>query len=114
MSPSLDTQQGLQSVVIRPSAPADRAALERLAGRDSQPVPAGRLLVAEAGGELLAAVPIAGGQPVADPFRPTAALIGLLELRAAQLRRAERDSPRGARFVGRAWVGRVAERLASG
>jgi hypothetical protein len=34
---------------------------------------------------VLAALPLAGGKPIADPFFRTAELVGLLELRAAQL-----------------------------
>jgi hypothetical protein len=73
-------------VTIRLAAPADDEALARLAELDSRPVPAGYVLVAEVGGELRAAVPVAGGEPVADPFHPTAALTSLLALRARQLR----------------------------
>ena len=35
---------------------------------------------------ILAAVPITGGAPIADPFRETTALVNLLGLCAAQLR----------------------------
>ena len=74
------------NVTIRVAGPADDEALTRLAELDSRPAPAGYVLVAEVGGELRAAVPVTGGQPVADPFHPTAALTSLLALRARQLR----------------------------
>ncbi len=45
------------------------------------------MLVAETGGEIVAAVPVAGGRAIADPFRRTAALVEILELRASQLRK---------------------------
>ena len=76
-------------VTIRRSTPADRAAVLRLAALDSKRHDGGALVLAERGGELLAAVPLAGGPALADPFRPTAEIVALLELRAAQLRPAE-------------------------
>ncbi|MET0207079.1 MAG: hypothetical protein ABW228_07880 [Thermoleophilaceae bacterium] len=38
---------------------------------------------------MLAALPIGSGRPIADPFEPTAELVALLELRRAQMERAE-------------------------
>ena len=73
-------------VTIRVAGPADAGALARLAELDSRPAPAGYVLVAEVDGVLRAAVPVGGGEPVADPFHPTAALTSLLALRARQLR----------------------------
>jgi hypothetical protein len=43
-------------------------------------------VVAIVEGRLVAAVPLAGGQTLADPFERTEQLVRLLELRAAQLR----------------------------
>jgi hypothetical protein len=85
MSEVQDTEPDI--VVIRPAEPRDARSLARIAGRDSKLVPDGPLVVAEAGGEIVAAVALDGGATIADPFRPTAALVSLLELRAAQLRR---------------------------
>jgi hypothetical protein len=76
----------LNDFTIREARPADADALSRLAELDSARVPAGRILVGEVDGELVAAVPMAGGPAIADPFRPTSALVSLLGLRAAQLR----------------------------
>ena len=76
---------------------ADDAALRQLAELDSGRVPAGRILVAEVDGEILAAVPLTGGPAIADPFRRTSAPVSLLGLRAAQLRGMERDRRRGGR-----------------
>ncbi len=39
-------------------------------------------MVAEVGGEVLAALPARGGQAIADPFRPTAELVEMLRVRA--------------------------------
>jgi hypothetical protein len=76
----------LTEILIRFARPEDEGALARLAGRDSQPVPGGDLLVAETNGEIRAALPLDGRRPVADPFHPTAELIRLLEVRRGQLR----------------------------
>ena len=64
----------------------DAKELERLAQLDSARTPTGPALVAEVEGEIVAAVPLNGDKPVADPFRPTAEVLAVLELRAAQLR----------------------------
>jgi hypothetical protein len=72
-------------VVIRTATAADVAALHRLAALDCAACPRGPLLVAEVEGEIRAALPLAGGASVADPFHRAAELIELLRLRAAQL-----------------------------
>jgi hypothetical protein len=77
---------GARRFTVRLAEPDDQRALERLAGLDSGHVPAGRLLVAEMGGGIQAAVPLNGGRAIANPFVRTAELVTLLELRAAQLR----------------------------
>jgi hypothetical protein len=77
----------------------DDEALERLAELEGRRLPPGRFVVAELGGVLVAAQPLTGGSPFADPFRPTAQLIPLLRLRARQLGRVDRR--RG--FLPRAW-----------
>ena len=74
-------------ITVRLADHTDSRALLRLAALDSAQVPAGALVVAESDGELVAAVPVAGGRAIADPFRGTATLVEMLELRAAQMRR---------------------------
>lgn len=82
-------------ITIRTAGDADRRALELLAGRDSAHLGRGAHLVAEAGGMPVAALPIAGGRTVADPFRHSAKAVALLELRRRQLEdRPERVSRR--------------------
>jgi hypothetical protein len=76
----------LTEILIRFARPDDQHALTRLAGRDTQPVPDGELLVAEANGEIRAALPLDGRRPVADPFHPTTELVHLLEVRRGQLK----------------------------
>ena len=74
------------AVTVRFATPDDARELRRLAQLDSGPVPAGEALVAEVDGQLLAALPLGSGKALADPFRPTAGLVRLLELRESQLR----------------------------
>jgi hypothetical protein len=65
---------------------ADDPALERLSALAERPLPFGRLVVALVDGRLVAALPLAGGHALTDPFERTAHLLRLLELRAEQLR----------------------------
>jgi hypothetical protein len=88
-------------VELRLCKPLDDPALERLAVLAERPLPAGRLVVALVGGELVAALPLAGGSALADPFRRTRHLLPLLELRAAQLRERRRRIPLVPRFLWR-------------
>ncbi len=65
-------------VTIRIARPSDDQALRRLAELDSRRLPKGEILVAALGDELAAALPLDGGEPVADPFLPTGGLVALL------------------------------------
>jgi hypothetical protein len=73
------------TVVIRAARGSDGPALRRLAALDSSVVPAGDLLVAETGDEVVAALSLDTGARVADPFRPTADVVDLLAYRASRL-----------------------------
>jgi hypothetical protein len=75
----------IQSLNIRIAYPDDRTALERLATLDARPLPSEPLLVAEVDGELWAAVSLLSDGAVADPFRPSGALVDLLQARRMQL-----------------------------
>jgi hypothetical protein len=75
-----------QPVTIRRATAADRVTLERLAALDSAPALVDNVLIAEVGDEALAAIEVASGATIADPFRPTAELAELLSLRATRLR----------------------------
>lgn len=79
-------------VELRLCRASDDPALERLAALAERPLPFGRLVVALVDGSLVAALPLAGGCALRDPFVRTAHLMGLLELRAQQLRQ---PAPRG-------------------
>jgi hypothetical protein len=78
----MDTEE---AVALRLYEVADDPMLEQLAALEGREVQHGRHLVAEVDGEVVAALPLAGGEPLADPFRPTAHLVPLMRRRAAQL-----------------------------
>src|SRR5689334_16605169 len=74
------------TIVIRTSRDDDTAALFRIAALDSaKPLLGDDVLVAELAGEVVAAYDASEQRSVADPFRPTAALVDLLRMRAEQL-----------------------------
>jgi len=91
------------AVTLRCAEPRDGAALARLAELDSAPAPAPPVLLADVDGELLAAISLADGATVANPFRATAALVELLRARERQLRA---GAPGRRRRGVRAWVRR--------
>jgi len=72
-------------ITIRLARRSDRRALARLAALEARSVPEGRVLVAVVDGALVAALPLDGGEPLADPFQPTLDLLSLLRLRSRQL-----------------------------
>jgi hypothetical protein len=63
----------------------DRGALAVLAQLEGRRLPEGPFVVGEVAGSIVAALPLYGGAPLADPFHPTAEILPLLELRASQL-----------------------------
>jgi hypothetical protein len=88
------------TISVRLAAAADLAALERLAGLDSRPLPPGPHLVAERDGSIEAALSLCTHELVANPFRRTAELCELLSCHAggvritAEHRRTARLEPR--------------------
>jgi hypothetical protein len=82
------TLPAMDSIVIRRAYPDDAACLERLARLDSRRPLDGPVLLAERDGRILAALATATGRHIADPFAPTADLVALLEVRAADTARA--------------------------
>jgi hypothetical protein len=82
------------AIAIRRATEVDRLAIERLAALDSSTAPSGEILVAEVDHEPQAAIQVATGATIADPFRPTAHLVELLSLRAAGLRTTTRTTRR--------------------
>ncbi|NUT56424.1 MAG: hypothetical protein HOQ03_10635 [Thermoleophilia bacterium] len=77
-----------ESITIRPLREGDVAAVELLAELEERPVPPGPLLLADVDGTVEAAIGLAGGETVANPFSESAGAVSLLHLRAAQLRAA--------------------------
>ena len=96
LDPVTDTQALRDVVVIRPAHDADIAPLHDLAELDSAAPLTGAVLVAVVDGVAWAALSLADGRVIADPFIPTAGAVELLRLRAAQLRAAEGGSRRRA------------------
>lgn len=96
-------------VTFRLAMLADESDLVRLAALDSSRVPDGDLLLGEVGGELWAAVS-SRGEAIADPFRPSGPIVGLLRARAAQLGSGGRPPGRRRRLsrgAGRGWRRRL-------
>jgi len=83
MSGSTPSPLSTDALMIRPAYPDDAAALERVARLDSQRPLVAPTLVAERDGRILAALSVADGRAIADPFAPTADLVALLRLHAA-------------------------------
>jgi hypothetical protein len=75
----------LGDVTLRFAFPDDQPALWRLAALDSSEPPPEPVLIAEVEGVPWAAVSLADGSVVADPFHHTLHLVALLKARAAQL-----------------------------
>jgi hypothetical protein len=77
-------------ITVRRFAERDIDAVRLLAALDSKRMPTGGVLVAEEEGVVLAALPLDGGEALADPFKPTAHVVALLKLRAAQIQTMDR------------------------
>lgn len=73
-------------VELRLCRATDDRQLDELAALAERPLPGGRLVVAAVSGRIVAALAVAGGCPLRDPFAKTTHVVPLLELRAAQLR----------------------------
>jgi hypothetical protein len=83
----------MSPITIRFSTDADRKRILELAELDGRAVPQGDVLLAELDGRLVAAVGVADGASVADPFVLTGEVLDVLKLRAEQER--ERTLARG-------------------
>src|SRR4051794_19962163 len=79
-----ETMKTPENVTIRRTGDADGASLVRLASLDSKHVSPGTFLIAEVDGTGWAAVQIESGEVLADPFRHTADLVEMLQLRASR------------------------------
>jgi hypothetical protein len=85
-------------ITIRLSSPDDRAAILRLANLDGRRPPSGQTILAIVSGELRAALPLGGGEAIADPFRPTTELVELLRVIDAARRNAGGGGRRSSRM----------------
>ena len=83
-------------LVLRRSVGGGRAGARPPRPPRQRPAPdAAQMLVAEVDEQIVAAVPLDGGRAIADPFRPTADIVELLQARAELARpRAPRPRPR--------------------
>lgn len=73
------------ALVIRLAVVADEPRLRRLAQMDSARPLSGQTLIAEQGGSVVAALSLADGAAIADPFVASADAVAMLRVRAAQL-----------------------------
>jgi hypothetical protein len=73
------------TITLRLSDRSDEPAIERLGGLSELQLHSSRYLVAEVDGRVWAALPLSGGEPLADPFLPALEVKELLSLRVAQL-----------------------------
>jgi hypothetical protein len=71
---------------LRHATPADEGAVAYLCQLEEAERLTGEVLVAYAGGRAVAALSLADGRAVSDPFARTADVVALLRLRARQAR----------------------------
>lgn len=72
------------ALTLRVATAGDAEAVKRLAALDSAAPLTGTILLAETGQGAVAALSLADGRTVADPFVPTAEVVELLRVRAAR------------------------------
>jgi len=80
------------AVLVRRETVSDAARVRMLARLDDRKLPHGPFIVAEFGGETVAAMSLSSGDVVADPFRRTKDAVDMLRLRAAQLEERSRQA----------------------
>jgi hypothetical protein len=73
------------TITLRNATDADSSAVVRLSRLDSRQPREDRYLIAEAGGQPLAAIALSDGLVIADPFQPTAGAVELLRSRREQI-----------------------------
>jgi hypothetical protein len=94
----LRTEDLMQSLTIRQSSSHDSETLAGLAQLDSSRPLHEPALVAQVGDEIWAAVSLQDQRVVADPFRPSGAIVPVLLERARQLHREHRRERSRQRF----------------
>ena len=80
-------------ITLRPATEADLPTLKRLSQLESAKLGDGPYLVAAREGVIEAAISVADGELIADPFRRTAELCCLLRCHAGPLRVRQRQTP---------------------
>ena len=83
--PAVEPQLLPDPVLVRRATAGDEKRIRVLALLDDRRVPAGPHLVAEMGGEPVAAISLSSGDVVANPFRHTGDAADLLRMRAVQI-----------------------------
>jgi hypothetical protein len=84
-----------ESIMLRLATDVDAPTVRRLAALDDAPRLTGAVLLALVDGEPVAALSLADGRVVADPFRLTAHEVTLLRLHAQHLTRPARERSKG-------------------
>lgn len=79
------TQETGKAITIRPARPTDARPLEKLAQLDSASALTGEVLIAERGGDPVAAIEIETGSAIGDPFQRTAEMTAMLAIRRRDL-----------------------------
>ena len=78
-----------EPIAIRRAGADDQAVLARLAALDSaRRVPSGDVLIADVGDQPRAAIELATGATVADPFAPSAQVVAILRIASRNERKA--------------------------
>ena len=93
--PAVEPVELPEPVMVRQAGASDDGRIRELAMLDARRLPEGPYLVAELGGETIAALSMPTGVVVADPFRRTREAAELLRMRSAQI--AARDRQLAAR-----------------
>ncbi len=75
-------------ITIRAARAEDMGDVARVAGRDTEELPAGPLLVAKVSDDVRAAISLSDGTIIADPFHRTTELVEMLKIRAGSVSRA--------------------------
>ena len=83
--PAVEPQFLPDPVLVRRSTPGDEKRIRVLSLLDDRRMPKGPYLVAEIGGEPVAAISLPTREVVANPFRRTGDAVDMLRLRAEQL-----------------------------
>ena len=88
--PAVEPPELPEAVLVRHAVARDESPIRAIARLDDRRMPGGPFIVAELGGEIVAAMSLKTRAVVADPFRRTADATDLLRLRADQIAASEK------------------------